>query len=244
MGLRCEVLGHEYGDPTIDESREDREQGVVLISREYRVCERCGDEDEFYQNERVIASRAVEADRADGTSGDGAGGDGGDPDDRTEPDPDAGAPVEADSTTRVVTLDSTIDASSEVLAELGNDGEGTDTPPDVSTAESDATRAQGDRNDDGVILPSGSADTANGPRGSIDPETGVTGTADPPDRGQDADAGVDAASSTTGFTVPTPTERRFRCPECGHEEPAESTSLCEGDLCFACHRGYFTAVPE
>jgi hypothetical protein len=68
MGVQCTVLGHAYGGTESEQHREDREDGTVLISREYQVCTRCGNRKELYRNEQLLPN----GDRATDTSADGA----------------------------------------------------------------------------------------------------------------------------------------------------------------------------
>lgn len=62
MGVQCTVLGHAYGGTESEEHREDRNDGTVLISREYQVCTRCGTRKELYRNEQLLPNRMAGGD--------------------------------------------------------------------------------------------------------------------------------------------------------------------------------------
>lgn len=63
MGVQCKFLGHVRDATEFEEHHERRPGGTVLICREYQVCRRCGDREEMYRNEQVLAKPATEADR-------------------------------------------------------------------------------------------------------------------------------------------------------------------------------------
>ena len=44
MGLRCSLLGHDYGDSFVERDREERGNEVVVTERELKECARCGAE--------------------------------------------------------------------------------------------------------------------------------------------------------------------------------------------------------
>lgn len=44
MGIRCSLLGHEFGPPETERNREERGDEVVITIRELQVCTRCGAE--------------------------------------------------------------------------------------------------------------------------------------------------------------------------------------------------------
>jgi predicted RNA-binding Zn-ribbon protein involved in translation (DUF1610 family) len=58
MGLKCRLLGHEYGAPEIERNREEQGDEVVVTVRELQVCERCGAEQTVSQNKEVTAIRS------------------------------------------------------------------------------------------------------------------------------------------------------------------------------------------
>ncbi|MGQ4556663.1 DUF7093 family protein [Halobellus sp. GM3] len=97
MGLKCRLLGHTYGEPEVERSREEQGDEVVVTVRELQVCERCGDEQVVSQNKEVTAIRSPAevglgesaADAADATAASGVTDSGS----SAAVDPDAGAPA-------------------------------------------------------------------------------------------------------------------------------------------------------
>lgn len=53
MGLKCSVLGHAYGETTVERDREERGSEVVITIRELETCERCGDTRIVTENKEV-----------------------------------------------------------------------------------------------------------------------------------------------------------------------------------------------
>lgn len=53
MGLRCSLLGHDYGDVDVEREREERGSEVVLTVREYEECTHCGDRHVVSENTEV-----------------------------------------------------------------------------------------------------------------------------------------------------------------------------------------------
>ena len=43
MVLRCSLFGHDFGEPEVEREREERGSEVVVVTREYEVCARCGE---------------------------------------------------------------------------------------------------------------------------------------------------------------------------------------------------------
>jgi hypothetical protein len=60
MGLKCRLLGHEYGDPEIEREREENGDEVVVSIRELQVCARCGKEMVVSENKEVTSIRTPE----------------------------------------------------------------------------------------------------------------------------------------------------------------------------------------
>jgi hypothetical protein len=57
MGLKCRLLGHQYGDPEIEREREEKGDEVVATIREIQVCQRCGTEHVVSENKEVTSIR-------------------------------------------------------------------------------------------------------------------------------------------------------------------------------------------
>lgn len=74
MGIRCSLLGHDYGESFVERDREERGNEVVVTERELRECNRCGAEHVTSENTEV---RPIEPE--------------------PEPEPDVEASVDADA---------------------------------------------------------------------------------------------------------------------------------------------------
>ncbi|QLC33601.1 hypothetical protein EFA46_005095 [Halarchaeum sp. CBA1220] len=57
MGLKCSLLGHEYGEPETEREREERGDEVVETVRTVEYCERCGTERVVSENTEVRSIR-------------------------------------------------------------------------------------------------------------------------------------------------------------------------------------------
>ncbi|GCF14246.1 hypothetical protein Harman_21810 [Haloarcula mannanilytica] len=55
MGLKCSVLGHKYGETTVEREREEQGSEVVITIQERETCERCGDTRIVSENKEVTA---------------------------------------------------------------------------------------------------------------------------------------------------------------------------------------------
>ncbi|MFB6152764.1 MAG: hypothetical protein ABEJ27_00785 [Halodesulfurarchaeum sp.] len=84
MGLRCSLLGHDFGDSITEREREERGQEVVTTVREVRECRRCGTEQVVSENTEVRrVEREESAARSTGESVAGPAGE-------AEPEPEPG----------------------------------------------------------------------------------------------------------------------------------------------------------
>ncbi|WP_424000585.1 DUF7093 family protein [Haloarcula salina] len=55
MGLKCSVLGHKYGETTVEREREEQGSEVVITIQERETCERCGDTRIVSENKEVTS---------------------------------------------------------------------------------------------------------------------------------------------------------------------------------------------
>jgi ssDNA-binding Zn-finger/Zn-ribbon topoisomerase 1 len=55
MGLKCSVLGHKYGETTVEREREEQGSEVVITIQERETCERCGNTRIVSENKEVTA---------------------------------------------------------------------------------------------------------------------------------------------------------------------------------------------
>jgi hypothetical protein len=60
MGLKCQLLGHAYGNPEVERSREEQGDEVVVTVRNVKICKRCGDEQMVNQTKEVTSVRSPE----------------------------------------------------------------------------------------------------------------------------------------------------------------------------------------
>ncbi|MUV60851.1 hypothetical protein GJ634_08940, partial [Halobacterium sp. CBA1126] len=60
MGLRCSLLGHDYGEAFVERDREERGDEVVVTERELKECARCGSEKVTSENTEV---RSLQSER-------------------------------------------------------------------------------------------------------------------------------------------------------------------------------------
>ncbi|MEE6211049.1 oxidoreductase [Salarchaeum sp. III] len=71
MGLRCSLLGHDFGEPEVEREREERGNEVVETVREVKICERCGSESVVSENTEVRSIKPdprVESDESAGAA--------------------------------------------------------------------------------------------------------------------------------------------------------------------------------
>ncbi len=70
MGLKCSVLGHKYGDATVERDREEQGSEVVITIREIETCERCGEERVVSENKEVTTLATPDEPMDDGDEAD------------------------------------------------------------------------------------------------------------------------------------------------------------------------------
>ena len=189
MGLKCRLLGHAYGNPEVERSREEQGDEVVVTVRNVRICERCGDERMVNQTREVTAVRSPDEVGLETTEPSSAAAE---PAGRSAGDIPETAPSEADVTDSPVTPvepESAGSAGPDPEASPGTEGEST---PDAGVDDGDepAVEPATDRIDDGVV-----ADATVSAPGKQD---GPAGDRDGPDvgGGAAADAGNDAEAGT------------------------------------------------
>jgi len=59
MGLRCSLLGHDYGETTTEREREEQGGEVVVVERELQECARCGSGKVLSENTEVRTLQAT-----------------------------------------------------------------------------------------------------------------------------------------------------------------------------------------
>jgi len=253
MGIRCSLLGHDFGPPETERDREERGDEVIITIRELQVCTRCGAEQVTSESTEVRPVRPA-------------------PDSVTEEADEEEPPVESTDTPHPAAGEEPPDPDVEDDAVILDD-EGSATPdrdrgqwPDAEdTRVAEETTAEaGD--DDGAEAEQTTLDdadeaTATADEGAAEEESE---TGDWPDPGPGDDEGFDATApeaggddeeyveapddpADTGFVTPSEetvsvedADAVFVCASCGFEEPVAGSSLRGGDICPSCKQGYLT----
>jgi hypothetical protein len=214
MGLKCSVIGHKYGETSVERDREEQGSEVVITIREEETCERCGKTRVVSENKEVtsietpsdIAGDMIDEDETDETEQAAA------VDEPAGAGDDEGGGVEnsgadtAETETAIEDVDPDADDAEIIDAEGSSEPSGGDDElDDPSTVESVADTEEPEpatdpEEDDGVIIDadedeSGDADREPGqwpeePGDDDDdwaPETGVDGEGESGDESEDAD---------------------------------------------------------
>ena len=69
MGLRCSLLGHDFGDVVVERDRDVRGEEIVVTERELRECRRCDAESIITENTEVRRKRPKDAERDESPAG-------------------------------------------------------------------------------------------------------------------------------------------------------------------------------
>jgi hypothetical protein len=256
MGLKCSVLGHKYGEASVERDREEQGSEVVITIREQETCERCGKTRIVSENKEVtsvetpsdIAGDVVEAQAATNDEESDASDAGTEP--ATGQADDAVTPVfesENDSADVGPVDPETDDA--EIMSGSDDDVSSGDAELDEPTtdvavpgAEEDVVAETEPEEDDGVIIDSDDETPVEDERapGEWPEEPGDDGDDWKPETvlGDDADEASEQPEvepvAESAVTVP---DGEFFCEECGFSTPVESSSLRAGDFCPECHKG-------
>lgn len=223
MGLTCQLLGHQFGEPATERMREERGDEMVTTEREVRVCARCGDRLVISQNTEVVAIRHAESVEEDMTR------------ERVNHSSDAH-------------LEDIVDPSFQSPSEPPSTPPPT-SPPNTPEAVPDSSRTSGTGAfDPGTADPS-DEDAEILEKSPSRSESPAESTTDPTD--SEAVDSI-RSSSTTDTSIDTvgsadepvdvadlPDEAvEFYCPACGYAVAVTLTSMRSGDICPACHQGY------
>lgn len=241
MGVQCKLLGHTYDATEFEERREERENGTVLICREYQVCNRCGDRKELYRNEQLLPGERETA--TDGAAEPAAG----EPNEKSDPTGEAqGAepvshPAEEPAAPRQEGTEAG-DRGVEILDAEGSDAntglpDGVDRSDDTTEREFGewpAAESDGTQSDDGVVLSVDKTDetaqTEQAQQTALR-ETTPEWPAETPREG-------DSAPAAGGDSEPSSATAAISCPGCESAWSREDTSLRDGDLCPACRDAF------
>ncbi|WEL17634.1 Zn-finger domains containing protein [Halorhabdus sp. SVX81] len=246
MGIKCSLLGHDFGETTVERDREEQGNEVVSTIREIETCARCGETRVVSENTEVttiktpddVGEEATDEATADTES------------DAEIVDAEEGEPVDdVDTTTAEPSKDATefesaaeddgVILEDDADEELDRDpGEWPESEPDeqaqadagaptqtVSHAEENEPDTPGNESDHPA---DGMAEEA----ASVADDQAEVWSGSDPDLEQ-AESDIERTDAESG----TVTDGEFRCRECGFTTPIESSSLREGDYCPECHQG-------
>jgi len=273
MGLKCSVLGHAYGETTVERDREEQGSEVVITIREIETCDRCGTERVVSENKEVTSIETPD----DGPVGDAdaSGDDAATTTDADETD-DASQGEDAPAAGEELSASDIVSGESDESVESDDEDDEDDTPapagsePDTGAEILDAESAE--PVDDEVVdeeLADPTVDTADDGSGEndepddaviLDEDDGEDVPADrqpgewpeepnqnddewKPDTIGTTDEDEDEEQATESTTLTVP-DGQFRCPECDFSTLVESSSLRRGDFCPECHRGTLVHEPE
>jgi hypothetical protein len=263
MGLRCSLLGHDYGEPEIEREREEQGNEVVVTVREFKECSRCGDRSVVSENKEVTAiedpepnpeppeSQAVETEPVNAV-------DAGTTSDVEEPstfDDGFEPPESAEEDDGVI-----LDDDDEAEAEPDDDDErGHGEWPASDDTEESTDRGHGewpdaDGEDEGFDARPDDGDGADVEfGGGLTPEDApeVEDDAEFVEAEPQSSSSATTAQEDTGFTrareAPKPDQAAettldadLVCPECGHVDDVTDSSLRAGDICPECRKGYLS----
>ena len=259
MGIKCSLLGHDFGEAAVERDREEQGNEVVSTIREVETCRRCGETRVVSENTEVTTIKTpddidVETDPDEDRSGDvPTEGTAVGPDSTDAGDEGPISEAETPSEPGAAGDDTKYESAAEddgVILEDDTDEDPDRDPGEWPEAESADEPGEDDEPaDDGVVLdgPAAESTTAADTAGEAD-SGGLNETAtdsageDSPDEEAEVWSATrpDLESATedveTAGTTPV-VDGTFRCTECGFTTPVESSSLREGDYCPECHRG-------
>jgi transcription elongation factor Elf1 len=218
MGTRCTLFGHVRDSTEFEERREERPNGTVLICREYQVCRRCGDREELYRNEQVLATKTDAASDTTETVDDTASAGEAAVTEARPPDPTATPAFDRSETEQEGGPENeSVEAGASSAAESRHQ-----TSPD---------RADAERITDDAVIISGSTADATPSAGETHRRARTDGTGDSlavPRRSGPSTVSLGAGND----------DGRICCGNCGLEWRRDDTSLREGDLCPGCRKTY------
>jgi hypothetical protein len=242
MALTCSVLGHAFGDPTVERDREERGSEVVVTIREYETCNRCGRTRVVSENKEVTAVEAEAEATTESASRDQPAPEATQSSDQPQGEANAGAEAIIEEAPGAASDESTPADPAEEDAEIMDAG-GDDRPIDEelaspSVADGESTEADPAQDEDAVVIEDDAGERAAGEW----PDSGQDSTEPEWTPPEDADDEPEITRSP-GQTITVP-EGEFHCEECGYTTSVESSSLREGDFCPECHRGSLQHVVD
>lgn len=255
MGLRCSLLGHDFGDPEVEREREERGSEVVLTVREVTACRRCSKTKVTSENKEVTtlhdgddhdssAESNVETAEVEPVDTD---------DELLDTDEPSDSPDDEEDDAVIMDDEESDDRAHGEWPEADEpavEDDAGDTPMEWPTVETE---------DEGFdAQPSTGGDAAVEFEGGLAPERTTVEEEEGLEYVESADPGTvgsgsteDAAGSSDdgGFVragaAPSPAEpasadvdTEFVCPQCGFVDDVVGSSLRAGDVCPDCRKGY------
>jgi ssDNA-binding Zn-finger/Zn-ribbon topoisomerase 1 len=247
MGLKCSVLGHSYGDVSVDRDRAEQGSEVVITIREIETCDRCGTERIVSENKEVTSIATPDEPAAPDESNQEAEAPTGQPD-SAGMSPGAAPDLEGASADTIQSEPSEAAGSTDVEAGSGGgeildaeSGEPADdelADPSIEDPDSSDEPMASETTEDAVFVDEDDDTPGRGPGEWPDESGDAEEDAWKPDVTGDGESGTDqqaaAEPDVSAVTVP---DGQFRCPECGFTTAVESSSLRAGDFCPDCHTG-------
>ncbi|MFC6975431.1 hypothetical protein ACFQL1_13480 [Halomicroarcula sp. GCM10025709] len=247
MGLKCSILGHTYGESTVERDREEQGSEVVITIQETETCTRCGNTRVVSENKEVTAIETpsdIAGDVVDDTETDATdtieqeSQNDTDSESSDTPTPPSPAPPGEDDA-EIMDSDDGVESGD---AELDKPA----TTTEVPDAEADAMPERDPEEDDAVILDETDDDAGREP--GEWPEEATRGDDEtqeddwePVSTEVETDDGPDV--EPLGGTAVTVPNGQFRCPECGFTTDVEASSLRAGDFCPECQKGALVTEP-
>lgn len=265
MGIKCSLLGHKFGESTVERDREEQGSEVIITIEETETCERCGETRVVSQNKEVTSLEMPDdvGDESDGT-------DATDPDDTAETatgseSPETGATAASEPGTEESPDPVTEAEASETEEEppVTDDAEildddGIDRAPGEWPQEADSETDHDEEDFDqyGYMDEEATVDEEATDAEFIDDESTDPEDVDAVEETPPADAETNAWPSEaeteesseqgppTGPGAVTVPDGEFVCRACGFSTPVEESSLREGDFCPECHKETLVQVRE
>jgi len=273
MSLKCSLLGHDFGESTVERDREEQGSEVVITIEEVQTCQRCGETRVVSENKEVTSLEMPED--IDGES-EAA------PEQNNASESVHNSPESVDQSETVTEAESAeadtpqADASTEVVETETEPVESESEPPVTDDAEildedDDIDRSPGEwpqeaepteTHDEEDFDQYGYMDEGED---AVDDETTDAEFIDdePVDTGDEPAVEETSAQTetnawpsedeTTEPAEPTPPtgpgavtvpDGDFVCRHCGFSTPVEESSLREGDFCPECHKETLVQVRE
>lgn len=213
MGLRCSLLGHDFGDVEVEREREERGSEVVVTITEFETCSRCGDRNIVTENTEVRTAEPAGTEETPSNEG-----------------PDRGDSERDSGQSPVPTESADPEADDGIILEEGPESDADrgrgEWPDEEQPVERPGDGADSATTETDTMADTGSdAQTGRGDSASTESEGGFTKATAAPAPGEPVDS---TANNTPNLF----------CPNCGTGSLGDRDSLRPGDICPECQTGY------